>query len=226
MGGAFDYRTNRLLTKEAIGSGGLQVYSQTANAGLKRLGQLDLPGTRVSLQGRYAYVAAGASGVAVVDLLDPSAPTVVARINDIGYVYDLDFNGNTLYVARGDKGVLMVDVTNPLKPVAGRSMTSSGSVESVVAGDYSAHSGGVDAKGSLLQVVPDVVLKLHAVDPANGILDRQVDGSVQVMARFNKAIDLYPANSALFQLLNSQGQALPATAVSYTHLTLPTSDLV
>ena len=126
MGGAFDYRTNRLLTKEAIGSGGLQVYSQTANAGLKRLGQLDLPGTRVSLQGRYAYVAAGASGVAVVDLLDPSAPTVVARINDIGYVYDLDFNGNTLYVARGDKGVLMVDVTNPLKPVAGRSMTSSG----------------------------------------------------------------------------------------------------
>ncbi len=211
VGGTFDYRSNRLQTKEEIGSGGFQVYSQSANQGLQRLGQLDLPGTRVSLQGRYAYVAAGASGVAVVDLLDPSAPSVVARVNDIGYVYDLDFNGNTLYVARGDKGVLMIDVTNPLKPVAGRSMTSSGSVESVVAGDYSAHSGGVDAQGSLLQVVPDVLLKLIGVDPANSIVDRQVDGSVQVIARFNKAIDLYPANNALVQLLDAQGQALPAT---------------
>mgnify|MGYP006862893416 FL=1 len=48
------------------------------------------------------------------------------------------------------------------------------------------------------------------------------------MARFNKAIDLYPANSALFQLLNSQGQALPATVRIVNNdakLVLPTSSV-
>ena len=122
VGGAFDFPNNRLLSKEENGSGGFQVYGQSSGQGLQRLGHLDLPGTRVVLQGRYAYVAAGASGVAVVDLQDPNRPQVVARVNDIGYVYDLDYNGNTLYVARGDKGVLSIDVTDPLRPQPSRSM--------------------------------------------------------------------------------------------------------
>ncbi|HLD68900.1 MAG TPA: IPT/TIG domain-containing protein, partial [Pseudomonas sp.] len=151
-----------------------------------------------------------ASGVAVVDLLDPAKPQVVARVNDIGYAYDLDFNGNTLYVALGTKGVLTIDVTDPLRPRAGRSMAApaGGSVESVVADAYSALGGGLDAQGSVLQVVPDVLLRLHMVDPRNGILDRQPDGSLQVIARFSKAIDLYPANLQQFLLLGPQGETL------------------
>lgn len=68
VGGEFNFRSNRLTTVEANGSGGFYVFRQDGAQGLRQLGKLDLPGTRVALQGRFAYVAAGASGVAVVDL--------------------------------------------------------------------------------------------------------------------------------------------------------------
>src|SRR5690606_18595319 len=57
VGGEFDFKNNRLITAEANGSGGFYVFRQDKAQGLRQLARLDLPGTRVSLQARFAFVA-------------------------------------------------------------------------------------------------------------------------------------------------------------------------
>src|SRR5690606_29324610 len=56
---------------------------------------------------------------------------------------------------------------------------------------------------------PDLVLKLHSVDPANAILDRDGDGQLKVRLRFNKAIDQYAGNAQYFYVTGPNGQLLP-----------------
>src|SRR5690606_4630383 len=175
-------------------------------------GSLDIPASHVAVAGKVAYLAAGEAGLVIVDISNLDRPRVLSRVNNIGYVYDVSLQGNLAYLALGQKGVLTLDVTDPAKPVSrGGFETMAGAfIQVVEATAYSAIGGGYNGVGSsILQESPDLVLKLHSVDPANAILDRDGDGQLKVRLRFNKAIDQYAGNAQYFYVTGPNGQLLP-----------------
>ena len=117
VGGEFDFHANRLIEKEAVGSGGFYVVRLDTEEGLSLHSQLDIPASKVVVSGNYAYLAAGESGMVVVDISDLSAPRVVSRISEHGAVHDIDINGHMLYLAMGVDGILTVDITQPDSPI-------------------------------------------------------------------------------------------------------------
>src|SRR5690606_10934744 len=134
-----------------------------------------------------------------------------SRISSLGHVYDVDINGNIVYLALGVNGIATVDVTDPSRPIITQGMEAFGNnaIEVVVAGAYAAYAGGIGVNGAVVQVTPDVVLKIHRVDPENRILDRDASGDVVTVLRFNKAIDLAPDNLGRFAAFNAAGVVQP-----------------
>jgi len=71
----------------------------------------------VWVSGKYAYVADGASGVAVVDVTDPGNPSVVTYVTTTGGgVYSIAGSGNDLYVAAGTSGLGIISISTPASP--------------------------------------------------------------------------------------------------------------
>ncbi|UCF21517.1 MAG: hypothetical protein JSU87_09075 [Gemmatimonadota bacterium] len=88
---------------------------------LQRRGELVLPalGRRVRARGERLAVAAGASGVFVVDAADPTRPRVVLEYTGVRFAYAADLDGDLLYVAAGPEGVAVVDVSEEVPRVVG-----------------------------------------------------------------------------------------------------------
>ncbi|HYR90980.1 MAG TPA: Ig-like domain-containing protein, partial [Terriglobia bacterium] len=82
------------------------------------LSKLQIPGfaNSVAVQGNYAYVAAGAQGLHIVDITDRTSPEIVNSIQLNGNANDVKVNGAQAYVAVGNAGLQVVDVSNPLNP--------------------------------------------------------------------------------------------------------------
>ena len=80
---------------------------------------LAIPGfaNGVDVNGSYAYVAAGASGLQVVSVSDRTKPTIVGSLALPGNADDVRLINNLAFVAAGTGGLHAVDVTNPLAPV-------------------------------------------------------------------------------------------------------------
>ncbi|MCG8434456.1 MAG: IPT/TIG domain-containing protein, partial [Gammaproteobacteria bacterium] len=110
-------------------------------------------------------------------------------------------------LALGGTGIITVDVTDPVRPqlTAGMEAFRENVIETVVAGNFAAYGGGV----GVVQVTPDVVLKIHRVDPESRILDLDALGELTIFVRFNKAIDLAPQNLEHFAVLGPDGTSLP-----------------
>ena len=211
VGGAFDFGANRLTEREAVGGGGFYTIELDPVAGMRVLGTLDIPASRVVVAGGFAYLAAGDGGMVIVDIRDPFDPKIVARVTEAGPVHDVDVNGNVAYMALGEAGVLTVDVTNPFAPALtdGMEAFDGNNLDVVLATNYSAITAGFTNRGaSVVQVIPDVVLKIHGIDPTNGILDLDTDGERFIRLRFKKAIDLYPDNLTRFSVTGPAG-AIP-----------------
>ncbi|HEX6549508.1 MAG TPA: IPT/TIG domain-containing protein, partial [Gammaproteobacteria bacterium] len=211
VSGHIDLVGNRLRDAGDPASGGFYLLQSGANGGLQIVGSLPIPASRVVVAGHYAYLACGSDGLVIVDIEDPQHPNVVSRLTGIGTVYDVDISGTTLYLAMGGAGVRTVDVTDPLHPhlTAGMEATPGTTVDVIVAGSYGAYGTGATATGSVVQVTPDVTMKVSGIDPGDGILDQDAQGNLTVTLHFNKAIDLAPDNLHRFAILDNAGNALP-----------------
>jgi hypothetical protein len=82
------------------------------------LSQVSIPGyaNMVAINGNYAYVAAGSTGLQVVDVTNRSAPRVVASLATAGNADDIALVGNTAYISDDSAGLQIIDVTHPLAP--------------------------------------------------------------------------------------------------------------
>ncbi|MDQ3279905.1 MAG: Ig-like domain-containing protein, partial [Acidobacteriota bacterium] len=82
------------------------------------LAQLAIPGyaNNVDVSGNFAYVAAGAAGLQIVDVTNRVAPRIVGALDTPGNANDVRVVGTTAYVADGTSGVQMVDVSTPSSP--------------------------------------------------------------------------------------------------------------
>lgn len=90
-------------------------------AGLKKIGEITLPaaGRTVRAQGDRLVVAAGSSGVLVLDSTDPARPRVVQRYEGVRFAYAADLDGERMYVAAGPEGVALVDISGTDPRVVG-----------------------------------------------------------------------------------------------------------
>lgn len=99
----------------------LRVYDLSAGESPIVVGQappLEGEIKRVTLVGNRAYVAAGTAGLYILDLADPTAPTIVGRYQSQTEVLSVAVAGNHAYLAEGASGLRVISLTNPATPVA------------------------------------------------------------------------------------------------------------
>ena len=75
----------------------------------------------VTVSGNYAYVADKLSGLAIIDISDPTNPgTPVYRDTNDGYSYygavGVAISGNYAYVADEESGLAIIDISDPTNP--------------------------------------------------------------------------------------------------------------
>jgi len=71
----------------------------------------------VAVSGTLAYVAAGGSGLRVVDISNPALPTEIGAWDSRGYANGVAVAGSIAYLADGPYGLRVVDVSKPSQPV-------------------------------------------------------------------------------------------------------------
>lgn len=83
------------------------------------LSSIEIPGyaNNVVVQGDYAYVAAGAAGLQIVDVTQRSEPVIVGALALDGTAVDVKIDGTRAYVAVGEAGLAVVDVADQQAPV-------------------------------------------------------------------------------------------------------------
>jgi len=79
----------------------------------------------------YLYIAAGNTGVAIVNVANPVSPQILSIFNTTGSAYDVVVNSNYAYVADSYNGMLILNVTNPAAPVYTAKFTGTGQILSV-----------------------------------------------------------------------------------------------
>jgi len=94
-------------------------------------------GLGVHIEGNYAYVAAGGSGLAVIDITDPINPGSIYYEDTSGRANDVYIEGDYAYIADDTSGLAVIDISNPTNPGAPEYRSTSGLANGVwVSGDY------------------------------------------------------------------------------------------
>ena len=98
------------------------------------LSYLSIPGyaNNVDVAGNYAYIAAGSTGLQIVDVTDRRNPRIVGSLSTAGNANDVRVVGNLAYVADGSAGLQIIDVTVPTAPVLRGTYNTPGDAYDVV----------------------------------------------------------------------------------------------
>ncbi len=92
--------------------------------------------TGIAVSGNYAYVASHENGLMIVNITDPSSPTLVGSYGT-GTAEDVAVSGNYAYVADGESGLIIIDVNNPATSTPAGSYDTAGYAKGVaVSGNY------------------------------------------------------------------------------------------
>ncbi len=84
----------------------------------RSVARLSLPGAALSVawQGKTAYVAMGAMGLALVDMSRPATPKFLTTLSMGGYAWSVAVSGRLGLVATGRKGLVVLDLRRPRAP--------------------------------------------------------------------------------------------------------------
>ena len=105
----------------------------------RALSQITIPGyaNNVAVNNGYAFVAAGATGLQVVNISNPNTPVIVAARDTPGNANDVRLVGDLAYVADGTNGLVIINVATPTNPVIVGSVNTSGEAVDVwISGNY------------------------------------------------------------------------------------------
>ena len=102
----------------ALGAAGLAVLELgDEEPELASVLELAGPALAATVVGDTAYVAAGAGGLRIIDLADPSRPRELGVALELRHVRDLAIRAGIAYLAVADEGLLVLDVSDPDAPV-------------------------------------------------------------------------------------------------------------
>jgi hypothetical protein len=128
------------------------------------VGSVETGGGAVYVSGNYAYV----GGLQVIDITDPTNPTIVGYVDMECNPQDVYVSGNYAYMASGEQGLQVVNISDPTNPTIVGSVNTPDDPRGVyVSGNYAY----VVGWGSGLQVV-------DITDPANPTIVGSVDTPV------------------------------------------------
>ncbi|HBA83281.1 MAG TPA: hypothetical protein DCZ95_04220 [Verrucomicrobia bacterium] len=185
----------------------LEIWDGTTPSNPVKVGQIALPGNIVDLAGGtgWVYVAAGASGVHIVDVRTPSSPVHSITFDSSGNARRLGLSGSLLYVADGLSGVRILNVANPAAPTLAGSYQTAGPAQAI----------GVN--GQTLSVLDghDGLQMLSAANPAAPILAgayRRITAGLD-LATVSGATLVSDANGGLHRI-NTTAPATPTLATS------------
>jgi hypothetical protein len=149
------------------------------------LSSIAIPGyaNNVDANGGLAYVAAGASGLVVVDVAAPTVPTIVSTFDTPGNANDVRVIGNRVYIADGSAGLRIIDVTNPASPTALGAYDTPGEANDVIVSGNFAYvadgAAGVHIIDVSTPTSPQLVRTVDTPGEARGV---DVEGATLVVA--------------------------------------------
>ncbi len=113
-----EVRSNQVFVTTSIGyDGSLVILDATNPADLQHVGDVYVAAPEgLEVAGSYAYIASSGWDLTIVDISDPSNPTVVTSLDLPGHAQDVSLSGNLAVVATGYDGIRTVDVTTPSTP--------------------------------------------------------------------------------------------------------------
>lgn len=103
------------------------------------ISSIDLPGyaNNVKVLNGFAYVAAGAAGLQIVNVSDRTAPQIAASYPTNGRAYDLRIVGKYVYIADGFAGLDIIDVGDPFDPYSIGTVDTPGTAQDIwIDGNY------------------------------------------------------------------------------------------
>ncbi len=106
---------------------------------LATVGTCATPGSAfgVTVDGDYAFVADGSWGLQVIDISDPTAPTLAGTCNTPGFCRSVAISGGHAFVADYATGLLVIDISDPTSPtLIGGYNTSGTAYDVAVSGDH------------------------------------------------------------------------------------------
>jgi hypothetical protein len=138
----------KVVAWNTIGSNTSDVRSFKTGVTTTLSGSYDTPGNArgIYVDGSYAYVADGYSGLQIVDISDPSSPSLAGSYDTLeaGYVF---INGSYAYVSINVDGLQIVDISDPSNPSLAGSYDTPGNANGIyVDGSYAyvvGHAGGL-----------------------------------------------------------------------------------
>ena len=181
------------------------------------LSSLAIPGyaNNVDVNGSFAYVAAGASGLQVVNVANPSSPAIVAALDTPGNANDIRVVGNRAYIADGSAGLRIIDVTNPLAPANLGALDTTGEANDVfVVGDLAYIADGVSGVQIINVANPAAPTLVRTVDTSGTARGVDVEGTTLVVADDSPALGLRvidvsnPATAAIVGNVNLNGSII------------------
>jgi len=152
------------------------------------LGYVLIPGfaNNVDVAGNYAYVAAGSTGLQVVDVSNHTAPHIVASLDTNGNANDVRIVGGFAYVADGSAGLKIIDVSNPLAPHLTASLATGGEAWDVVVYSGRAYIAAGSAGLKIADVAnPAAPVLLGGIDTPGTAKGVDVSGNVAAVADGN-----------------------------------------
>jgi len=175
-----------------------------------------IPGfaNNVDVSGDFAFVAAGAEGLQVVDVSDRSSPSIVAAIATPGNATDVKVMGYTAFVADGSAGLQVLDITDPLAPEFKGAVDTPGNANDVVIkGTLALVADGLEG----LQVInindptaPEIIGAMDTPGVAKGV-DADQDTPVAVIADGSSGLHVVnitdPTNPAISGTASIGGDA-------------------
>jgi len=147
-----------------------------------------IPGfaNNVDVSGDIAYVAAGSTGLQVVDVTDRRAPHIIGSLNTPGNANDVRAVGSRVYVADGTAGLHIIDVTTPSSPVLlGTLDTAGAALDVVVVGNRAYVAGGTAGLQIIDVTSPAAPALLGTLDTPGTARGVDVSGNVAVVADGN-----------------------------------------
>jgi hypothetical protein len=165
-------------TFTATATGDIATFSPTS------LGSISIPGyaNNVDVNGSFAYVAAGAAGLIVVDASDPAVPRIVGSVDTPGNANDVRVVGNLAYVADGASGLQIIDVSNPTAPVVRGAVNKLGDASDVIVQGSLAYVAGAATGLHIIDVsdpaAPKLARSLTIPGTTRGV---DVSGSIAVV---------------------------------------------
>jgi protocatechuate 3,4-dioxygenase beta subunit len=151
----------------------------------RALSFVSIPGfaNNVDVAGPYAYVAAGSTGLQIVDVSNRAQPFVAASLDTTGNANDVVVSGAYAYVADGTAGLRVIDVSNPLAPALRATFDTPGVAWDVVARGGRAYVADGAAGLRIVDVSdPSNPLGLGFFDTAGTAKGVDVQGTLAVVA--------------------------------------------